>query len=167
MLLRRSAFEEVSGFDPDFFMYFEDVDLCERLAQAGWASVYVPSATITHTRAHITSRHATKMAIEHHRSAWRYVSRRYPGITRWPLRTLLRLGLTVRSVLAQHIPRLATGGGAERQWLGNGDTHHLNGHSHGTNGHAVLGEVPLQPIRLDREEALVRVDREDEPRSAS
>ena len=120
LLLRRSAFEEVGGFDPMFFMYFEDLDLGERLAKAGWRSVYVPSAAVTHTRAQATSLHAAKMAAEHHRSAWRYLSRRYSGLRWLPLRTVLRAGLLLRSYLAQRVPRVAVGAGAQRQWLGNG-----------------------------------------------
>jgi N-acetylglucosaminyl-diphospho-decaprenol L-rhamnosyltransferase len=125
ILLRRSAFEEVGGFDPGFFMYFEDVDLGERLADAGWRSVYVPSATITHTRAHATSRDVAKMAKEHHRSAWRYLQRRYSGPLWLPVRAILHAGIVLRSVLAQRVPRLASGAGAERQWLGNGDSSHV------------------------------------------
>jgi GT2 family glycosyltransferase len=51
MLLRRSAFEGVGGFDERFApAYFEDVDLCLRLAKAGQAVVYEPRSTVTHLR---------------------------------------------------------------------------------------------------------------------
>lgn len=36
MLVRRSAFEDVGGFDTRFFMYGEDLDLCRRLRLEGW-----------------------------------------------------------------------------------------------------------------------------------
>ncbi len=120
MLLRRSVFEEIGGFDPGYFMYFEDVDLCERMGKLGWKSVYVPSASVTHTRAHATRLYAARMAAEHHRSAWRYLSRRYAGWRWLPVRAVLRIGLAARSALAQRVPRVAAGGGAEREWLGNG-----------------------------------------------
>lgn len=120
LLLRRSAFEEIGGFDPGYFMYFEDVDLGERLGKLGWQSVYVPSASVTHTRAHATSKYAARMAAEHHRSAWRYLSRRYAGWRWLPVRAVLRAGIAVRSLLAQRVPLVAAGGGAEREWLGNG-----------------------------------------------
>ena len=36
MLLRCSALRDVGLFDPGFFMYMEDLDLCDRLQRAGW-----------------------------------------------------------------------------------------------------------------------------------
>lgn len=48
MMLRRKAWEQMGGFDEDFFMYFEDNDLCLRLRQAGWQIVYYPLLGITH-----------------------------------------------------------------------------------------------------------------------
>jgi GT2 family glycosyltransferase len=48
-LIRRSAFEEVGGFDERlFFMYCEDVDLSWRLWLRGWKCVYVRDAVVTH-----------------------------------------------------------------------------------------------------------------------
>jgi hypothetical protein len=48
MLVRRSAFEEINGMDERFFLYWEDADLCRRLSERGWRTVYLPSATIVH-----------------------------------------------------------------------------------------------------------------------
>jgi len=56
LLVRRSAFDAVAGFDPAYFMYFEDVDLGERLGKAGWQNVYVPGAVVVHTGGHATAR---------------------------------------------------------------------------------------------------------------
>jgi len=48
VLVRRSAFEEVGGFDHAYFLYGEDLDLCRRLRQAGWRLVTVPDVWATH-----------------------------------------------------------------------------------------------------------------------
>jgi GT2 family glycosyltransferase len=54
MLVGRRIFEEVGGFDPDFFAYFEDVDLGWRLSLFGYDNVLAPRA-ITYHRARGTS----------------------------------------------------------------------------------------------------------------
>ncbi|MBE0536857.1 MAG: glycosyltransferase family 2 protein [Phycisphaerae bacterium] len=48
MMVRRSVIDEVGPLDVDFFMYFEDVDWCYRIKEAGWRIVFVPEAVITH-----------------------------------------------------------------------------------------------------------------------
>jgi GT2 family glycosyltransferase len=48
MLIRRDAFERVRGMDEQFFLYWEDADLCKRLAHQGWRTVYLPTASIEH-----------------------------------------------------------------------------------------------------------------------
>lgn len=100
MLLRREAFDEVGGFDPGYFMYFEDLDLCRRLADAGWQSVYVPSAVVEHTGAHSTKRSRNKMLRAHHRSAYRYLAGQYAGPLWLPVRLALRAGLATRYVMS-------------------------------------------------------------------
>lgn len=47
-LVRRSAFLEVGGFDPQFFVYLEDVDFSWRLRLAGYRIIYQPFARIAH-----------------------------------------------------------------------------------------------------------------------
>ncbi|PCN49289.1 dTDP-Rha--alpha-D-GlcNAc-pyrophosphate polyprenol alpha-3-L-rhamnosyltransferase [Curtobacterium sp. 'Ferrero'] len=96
-LIRTSLFRELGGFDESYFMYFEDVDLGQRVGQSGSANVYVPSAVVTHTGAHSTSSNRRRMEIEHHRSAYRYLSRKYRAWWLWPLRVVLRAGLSIRA----------------------------------------------------------------------
>lgn len=49
VLVRRSAFDGVGGFDSRYFLYGEDLDLCARLRRAGWRLVALPVAWATHT----------------------------------------------------------------------------------------------------------------------
>ena len=114
MLLRREAFEAVAGFDPAYFMYCEDMDLCRRLAEAGWANVYVPSAVVTHLGGHATSRSAGAMLREHHRALFRYLSRQYAGPARAPLRALLGVGLLLRYLLAARVRAVGEGAAPTR-----------------------------------------------------
>jgi GT2 family glycosyltransferase len=48
LLFRRAALSETGGFDPDFFAYFEETDLCWRLWLAGWAVGFAADARVLH-----------------------------------------------------------------------------------------------------------------------
>jgi GT2 family glycosyltransferase len=48
LLIRREAFEQVGGFDEDFFMMSEEVDWCYRFRQAGWKVLFYPGAEVVH-----------------------------------------------------------------------------------------------------------------------
>lgn len=48
LLVRRGPFDAIGGFDASQWLYAEDVDLCWRLARAGWRTRYEPSARVTH-----------------------------------------------------------------------------------------------------------------------
>ncbi len=48
LLLRREALAQAGPLDDSYFMYTEEVDLCYRLAAAGWTLWYVPAAVVTH-----------------------------------------------------------------------------------------------------------------------
>ncbi|MDI1308272.1 MAG: glycosyltransferase family 2 protein [Methylotenera sp.] len=48
MLIKRSLFEEIKGFDPDYFLYGEDADICLKVRIAGYAIEYYDSVKITH-----------------------------------------------------------------------------------------------------------------------
>jgi N-acetylglucosaminyl-diphospho-decaprenol L-rhamnosyltransferase len=112
-MARRSAFEQVGGFDEAYFMYAEDVDLCWRLGRAGWQVAYVPAAEVTHAQGVSTDRHPYRMIFEHHRSLLRFAARSSGG-WRKALLPLVALGIGVRAGLAclvrvTHPPRAPTG----------------------------------------------------------
>ena len=48
ILVRRSAFEAVGGFDESFFLYFEEVDLAKRMLKASWRCFYCAEAKAVH-----------------------------------------------------------------------------------------------------------------------
>ncbi|CAA9278169.1 MAG: N-acetylglucosaminyl-diphospho-decaprenol L-rhamnosyltransferase, partial [uncultured Blastococcus sp.] len=93
LLVDLEAFWSVDGFDPGYFMYFEDVDLAERLGRRGWLHVYAPSAVVVHEGGHATRRDPHRMQRVHHTSALRYVSGQYPRRGQAPLRGAVRVGL--------------------------------------------------------------------------
>jgi N-acetylglucosaminyl-diphospho-decaprenol L-rhamnosyltransferase len=95
-LFRREAFDSANGFDTRYFMYFEDVDLGDRLAKAGWQNVYVPSSSVTHEGGHSTSQASKKMLKAHHDSAYRYLADRHQGLAWKPVLAAAKLGLALR-----------------------------------------------------------------------
>jgi N-acetylglucosaminyl-diphospho-decaprenol L-rhamnosyltransferase len=100
MLLKREAFEEVGGFDEGFFMYVEDLDLCDRLRDAGWKVIYYPEAEVMHHIGISTRRTPYRMIVHHHISAWRYAvkkARRSPRVLALPF---VAAGLLARLAVA-------------------------------------------------------------------
>jgi N-acetylglucosaminyl-diphospho-decaprenol L-rhamnosyltransferase len=96
VLIPVERFERIGGFDEGYFMYFEDVDLGDRLRTAGWRNVYVPAARVTHLGGHSTQSTSGRMLAAHHASAYRYLARRYAGVWLAPVRLALRIGLALR-----------------------------------------------------------------------
>lgn len=47
-LSRRDVLERARGFDEQYFLYFEDIDLCMRIRERGWRLVYLPEARVFH-----------------------------------------------------------------------------------------------------------------------
>jgi hypothetical protein len=74
MLFRSDSYRAVAGFDEAYFLYYEDVDLCRRLHQAGKSVIYHPGAEIVHD-ARRASRGNPRLALHHLASALRYFSR--------------------------------------------------------------------------------------------
>jgi hypothetical protein len=48
MLLRSDMLDEIGLFDEEYFLYFDETDLCLRAARAGWLCYYVPDSRVVH-----------------------------------------------------------------------------------------------------------------------
>lgn len=114
LLVRREAFDAVHGFDETYFMFMEDLDLCERLGVAGWQSVYVPAAVVEHVGGHSWHHRPARMLFHHHRNVYRYLARRYDGPAFAPLRLVLASGLAARFGLSLLVHRLGHGAAPTR-----------------------------------------------------
>jgi N-acetylglucosaminyl-diphospho-decaprenol L-rhamnosyltransferase len=111
LLLRRAAFDEVSGFDERYFMYMEDVDLGDRLGKAGWQNIYVPSAEILHDKGHSTGRDPARNLAAHHTSTYTFLADRHSHRWQAPLRWTLRAALAARAGLVVRNSRRRQGRG--------------------------------------------------------
>ena len=97
MMLPKNIYNRLGGFDPSFFMYMEDTDLCYRLREAGYRTVYIPEAEGVHLWGHATRRYRFRRLIWHHRSVWHYFARRE---TSWANRLLLGPALAANCLLS-------------------------------------------------------------------
>ncbi len=73
MMVRRSAVEEVGLFDAGFEKYFEDVDMCLRMAKAGWQVMYNGSTHCYHLEQRASKNFVTADARTHARAYVRWL----------------------------------------------------------------------------------------------
>jgi N-acetylglucosaminyl-diphospho-decaprenol L-rhamnosyltransferase len=110
LLVRRSVWEALGGFDERYFMFFEDVDLGRRIGEAGHRQVWTPRAVVTHLGGHSYRSDPAPMLKAHHHSAKMYVASAYPQWWQAPVRAAITAGLAARerAAVAAARRRLAT-----------------------------------------------------------
>ncbi|MBM4173732.1 MAG: glycosyltransferase [Ignavibacteria bacterium] len=104
MFCRKEALNQASGFDTDFFMYGEDVDLCHRVQKNGWTIRYFHEPTIIHFKGE-SSRRSSLNEISVFYDAMEIFARKHFGHSTLFL-FILRIGIKLRSMYAmieQHI----------------------------------------------------------------
>lgn len=75
MICRRSALQAVGNFSDDFFLYYEEVDLCYRLRALGWKIHVVPSASAKHYEKHSMGYQGSiRYYVLYHRSRLLFIS---------------------------------------------------------------------------------------------
>jgi GT2 family glycosyltransferase len=98
MFIRRETLQQIRGFDEDFFMYGEDLDICYRVTVAGWCVAYVHTTSVIHYKGESTRRSALN-EVRVFYEAMEIFARKHFGSSRLFL-LFLRMGIWLRSGLA-------------------------------------------------------------------
>ncbi len=72
MVIRNDCLGQIGNFDESFFMYCEDIDICQRARNKGWQVFYYPHIEFTHFIAGSVKNTSHLTVLWHHRSIWRY-----------------------------------------------------------------------------------------------
>jgi GT2 family glycosyltransferase len=75
MLFKTGVFEKIGGFDENFFLYFEDTDICLRLRKKGYKIAYLPEAIFYHKLAASTRKEHLKTKLIHNISMFHYIKK--------------------------------------------------------------------------------------------
>lgn len=106
VMIRRDVYAAIGGFDERFHpIWFEDVDLCKRLIDAGYEIWYDPSAAITHVGQHtLTMYNLTAVMAMWNANMIRYARKHFP---RWAgfLRVVAMVGTVLRAFVRGLQPR--------------------------------------------------------------
>lgn len=99
LIIRRSLFEQLGGFDERFFMFCEDKDLCRRAWDSGLTVCYVPSATCVHEGSGSSPRGVLLPVLAE--SRLRYAAKHFSPRARMLYRLTLVLEATIRLVFSR------------------------------------------------------------------
>jgi GT2 family glycosyltransferase len=78
LFVRRAAFEQLGGFDDDFFAYIEEDDLCARALAAGWRVLYEPALRVLHERGLSSDRVPIRRAYWAKRNRLVFIAKHFP-----------------------------------------------------------------------------------------
>jgi GT2 family glycosyltransferase len=85
-LARESLLGEIGLFDPEYYMFCEDVDMCFQCWKAGSKVVYLPDLKITHAIGRSTDKAPNRMIGRFHRSMFRFYTKNMLPKVALPLR---------------------------------------------------------------------------------
>ncbi len=104
LLVRREAAAEVDYLDPDFFVYSDEVDFARRLRDAGWRSVYVPSAVAVHHEQLSTGAVPERRIVELSRGRDLYMRKHHSPAQARAVRWLTAWSYALRALAALALP---------------------------------------------------------------
>lgn len=103
MFCRAGVLRELEGFDTDFFMYGEDLDLCYRATKLGWGIYYHPETTIIHVKGESTRRSSLDALAVFYEAMEIFARKHFRS--NLPLLWLVRLGIGARRTIARVLER--------------------------------------------------------------
>jgi N-acetylglucosaminyl-diphospho-decaprenol L-rhamnosyltransferase len=104
LLVHREAARDVGWFDPQFFVYSDEVDFCRRLADAGWSTLWVPAAEAVHHEQLSTGAVPERRIVELSRNRDRYMRKHHSLAAALAVRVLTAWAYAVRAAAATVVP---------------------------------------------------------------
>ena len=91
LFIRKATFERLNGFDPEFFMYYEEVDLQKRMDLLGLKRIILPEVRIIHLEggSFASKRLTFRRFLIAQESFNRYIAKHYGGVSKLGFRTLM------------------------------------------------------------------------------
>jgi GT2 family glycosyltransferase len=99
LFLPRRVFDAVGGFDEAYFLHVEDLDLCRRVREAGFAVALARSVHAMHVQGTSSRKRPLFVAWHKHRGMWRWFTRFDPAARSWLMRVVVATGLWSHFVL--------------------------------------------------------------------
>jgi len=106
-LVRREVLNQVGFFDPDYFMYTEEVDLCYRIHKANWKLFWVPQAEIIHYEGQSTKQIPVDMFLHLYKSKLQFFRKNYGNISAILYKFILGFASIVRIGMGS-LPKMNT-----------------------------------------------------------
>jgi N-acetylglucosaminyl-diphospho-decaprenol L-rhamnosyltransferase len=104
LAVRREAAAAIGWMDPGYFVYGEEVDFQKRLADAGWHTLYVPSAAVIHYEQLSTGALPRRRIVENARGRDRYVRAHEGPLAATLVRLLTAWAYALRALAALVLP---------------------------------------------------------------
>jgi GT2 family glycosyltransferase len=99
LMIRHELFLRLSGFDPDFFVYYEETELTFRVKKAGYAAYSVPQAEIIHLEGQTFSGNSIKRMRLMYRGRRVYYKKTSSAIVSFGVRAIVMLGCLSRILI--------------------------------------------------------------------
>ncbi len=98
LMLKKEAYEKIGGFDPQFFMYGEDLDLCYRIQKAGFKVFYFHETEIIHYKGESTKRSSIDETRVFYDAMHLFVKKHFSAS--FIVESILQLAILLRKILA-------------------------------------------------------------------
>ena len=99
MLIKKDIYEKVKGFDEDYFMYGEDLDLCFRIKKAGYKIYYYPETSIIHYKGESTKKSSISY-VNNFYGAMQVFVKKNLNTSFWLMNFLIKLSIFYRASIS-------------------------------------------------------------------
>jgi GT2 family glycosyltransferase len=145
MMVRKEILDKIGGFDEQFFMYAEDIDLSYRIQMAGYKNYYLGNLTIVHFKGESTERGSLNYVRMFYEAMRLFVRKHYSGAGAW----FISQGLYAGILLRQGIAALAL------PFYKNSDHHRAISHNIAITGDSSQAKVAIKTIKKNYPEAAI------------